>query len=157
MSLALATTAEAWIHEEPEVGAAVRDVARRMAAALGAVKERVSVEREVRTAEAAYLVRGGVLARDSDEAPAIVVMLERVAPSLPDDDTLRAAFALTARELLVARLLARDLSNADIAQALTVSVHTARHHTEKVLSKLSIGSRRAVRERLQEAFDVLGR
>jgi DNA-binding NarL/FixJ family response regulator len=128
-----------------------------MAAALGAVRERASVEREVRTAEAAYRVRARVLDGGAEAAPAIVVMLERLESPLPDDDTLRAAFGLTARELIVARLLAQDLSNAEIADALTLSQHTARHHTENVLSKLSIGSRRVVRERLQEAAYALGR
>ena len=156
MSAVMAATAEAWIHDEPEVGAAVREVARRMASALGAVRGRVSMEREIRTPDAAYRVRARVLDDGAADAPAIVVMLERLEPSLPDDETLRAAFGLTSRELVVARLLAQDLTNAEIADALTLSQHTARHHTENVLSKLSITSRRAVRERLQEASHVLG-
>lgn len=155
MSAVMAATAEAWIHDEPEVGAAVREVARRMASALGAVRGRVSMEREIRTPDAAYRVRARVL-DSAAAAPAIVVMLERLEPVLPDDETLRAAFGLTSRELVVARLLAQDRSNAEIARALTLSQHTVRHHTENVLAKLSIGSRRAVREKLQEACSVLG-
>ncbi len=52
-----------------------------------------------------------------------------------------AAPGLTAREAEVARLLARRLSNAEVAAALGVSPHTARHHTERVMQKLGVSKR----------------
>ena len=52
-------------------------------------------------------------------------------------------FHLTAREQEVAVLLAEGLSNAQVAEALRVSTHTARHHTESVLLKLGVHSRAA--------------
>lgn len=55
-----------------------------------------------------------------------------------------APIGLTGREAEVARLLARRATNAEVAAALGVSAHTARHHTERVMQKLGLRSRRAV-------------
>ena len=155
MSGAAVATAEAWLHEESELGAVVRDVAHRMASAIDAVRgRRTQVVREVRVQEAAYRVRGSVLPQGDSEVPAIVVMLERV-DALPSDEELRERFGLTRKEVGVARLLAEGMTNTELADALTISPHTARHHTESVLSKLSVASRRAVRERLMEASHAI--
>ncbi|MGH7444682.1 MAG: response regulator transcription factor [Longimicrobiales bacterium] len=151
MTGAAAATAEIWLHDESELGMAVRDVARRMVGALDAVRgRREGVVREVRLADAAYRVRGAVLDQAESSQPAIVVMLERV-DELPSAEAIRSAFGLTGKEVGVARLLAEGLTNAELAEALTISPHTARHHTESVLGKLKVGSRRAVRDRLAEA------
>jgi len=64
---------------------------------------------------------------------------ERVAPA-----ALPGTLGLTRREAEVARLLAERLSNAEVAAALGVSAHTARHHTERVMQKLGVRSRRAI-------------
>ena len=50
-------------------------------------------------------------------------------------------FGLTRRESQVARLLAQGRSNQAIARELKISSHTARHHTQKILSKLEVHSR----------------
>lgn len=50
-------------------------------------------------------------------------------------------FGLSLRELEVALLLAEGRSNREIAQAVRVSTHTARHHTQHVLGKLGVRSR----------------
>jgi DNA-binding CsgD family transcriptional regulator len=50
-------------------------------------------------------------------------------------------FGLTSQEVRVATLLARRRSNGEIARELGVSPHTARHHTESILSKLGVHSR----------------
>jgi len=50
-------------------------------------------------------------------------------------------FRLTARELEVAMLLSSGAPNSVIAKALSISEHTARHHTRHVLVKLSLHSR----------------
>ena len=52
-------------------------------------------------------------------------------------------FGLTSREADVALLLAERVSNAEVAKRLRLSPHTARHHTERVLAKLGVTSRRA--------------
>ncbi len=155
MSAAAAATAEIWLHDESELGAAVREVAHRMATALGAVRgRREAVVREVRLSDAAYRVRGSVLDAEPSSHPAIVVMLERL-DEVPPAEVIRARFGLTRSEARVARLIADGLTNTEIAGELTISPHTARHHTEGVLSKLSVPSRRAVRERLQESVPVV--
>jgi DNA-binding NarL/FixJ family response regulator len=54
-----------------------------------------------------------------------------------------AGHGFTARELDVARLLAEGRTNATIARELGISPHTARHHTQRVLTKLGVHSRAA--------------
>jgi DNA-binding CsgD family transcriptional regulator len=53
--------------------------------------------------------------------------------------------ALTRREAETALLLAAGYSNNEVAALLGISPHTARHHTENVMTKLWVRSRRAVR------------
>ncbi len=48
---------------------------------------------------------------------------------------------LTGRELEVASLLADGARTKSVAAALSISVHTARHHTEQVFRKLGVHSR----------------
>ena len=55
-----------------------------------------------------------------------------------------ARLGLTEREGEVAALLAARLTNIEIAHELGVSEHTARHHTENVLAKLGVKTRRQV-------------
>jgi DNA-binding NarL/FixJ family response regulator len=54
---------------------------------------------------------------------------------------LRTRFGLTRREVQVAKLLALGRSNQAIARELKISSHTARHHTQRILSKLEVHSR----------------
>jgi DNA-binding NarL/FixJ family response regulator len=54
---------------------------------------------------------------------------------------LKERFRLTRRELEVAQLLAKGRSNQAIARELKISAHTARHHTQRILSKLEVHSR----------------
>jgi DNA-binding NarL/FixJ family response regulator len=53
-------------------------------------------------------------------------------------------YDLTPRESEVAILLTQGASNVDIASALRISPHTARHHTQAVLSKIGARSRAEV-------------
>ncbi|HEU4699157.1 MAG TPA: helix-turn-helix transcriptional regulator [Gemmatimonadales bacterium] len=62
----------------------------------------------------------------------------------PAEAALPGRFRLTARECQVALLLAEGRSNSDVAAALGVSPHTARHHTENVMAKLGARSRAEV-------------
>jgi DNA-binding NarL/FixJ family response regulator len=50
---------------------------------------------------------------------------------------------LSAREVEVIRLLARGMSNAEIAQTLYISPHTAANHVANILNKLGLESRTA--------------
>ncbi len=68
--------------------------------------------------------------------------LER--PAMPEPERLQHRYGLTRREAEVALLLAEGLSNRQIAARLFVSPHTARRHTEKVLDKLGLCTRKAL-------------
>jgi DNA-binding NarL/FixJ family response regulator len=59
-------------------------------------------------------------------------------------------YGLTPRELEVAKLLARGKSNAAIAGELRISAHTARHHTQRILTKLEVHSRAEAGAKLRE-------
>ena len=62
-------------------------------------------------------------------------------PELPRAMHFQLEYGLTTREMQVAMLLAEGRSNEDVAAALQVSPHTARHHTQHVLAKLGVHSR----------------
>ena len=63
--------------------------------------------------------------------------------------TLRHRYGLTKREAQVAKLLAEGSSNSAIAEELAISPHTARHHTQRILSKLGVHSRSAAGARIR--------
>jgi DNA-binding NarL/FixJ family response regulator len=69
-------------------------------------------------------------------------LLVEFAHGRPRDASPPAAFAeLTPRELEVFRLIARGMSNAEIAQELIVSETTVKTHVARVLMKLSLRDR----------------
>lgn len=109
-------------------------------APLGPAEPRV----EVRGAVAGYSLLAGYLDPELLGVAGILVTVERHGSLLPSIRQLEARFALTAREAEVALLLARGLTDATIAERLTISPHTARRHSERVLRKLGIHSRAAV-------------
>jgi DNA-binding NarL/FixJ family response regulator len=63
--------------------------------------------------------------------------------------TLMHRYGLTRREAQVAALLAQGWPNLEIAEELEISAHTARHHTQRVLSKLNVHSRAAAGARIR--------
>ncbi len=84
-----------------------------------------------------------VAAGDSLLAPAITRrMVERFVKQPNPEAAQREVFAeLTDRELEVVRLVARGLSNADIAGELFLSEATVKTHLTRILSKLSLRDR----------------
>jgi len=63
---------------------------------------------------------------------------------VPPPAVLIQRFRLTAREADVAVLLAYGARNKTIADRLQISIHTARHHVEMVLTKLGAKNRTKV-------------
>lgn len=110
------------------------------------------------TAAAAYRARAVSLDEALLGQQAVVVNVEhlRTSPALRTtglpvrEADLCEAFGLTPQEGRVALLLASRKRNAEIADALCVSLHTARHHTEHVLEKLGVHSRDGVRDALEQ-------
>ena len=74
------------------------------------------------------------------EADRIAIVIEGA--SGPRSATLRLeAHGATPREREVATLLARGLTNAEIAEALSLSAHTVQDHTKSLFEKLGVGTR----------------
>jgi len=90
-------------------------------------------------AAAVRLVRSG----DALLAPSITRRLvERFAPHAPAQPVVhRDLSSLTPRELEVLRLLARGLSNAELAANLTLSEATVKTHVANILAKLQLRDR----------------
>jgi DNA-binding NarL/FixJ family response regulator len=85
-----------------------------------------------------------VAAGDALLAPSITRrLLDRVASRLPraTENVIPALAELTDREMEVLKLVARGLSNAEIAEKLVVSETTIKTHVSRVLAKLDIRDR----------------
>ena len=80
--------------------------------------------------------------------PIMVVVMRPTERRSASRTALRNVFQLTEREAEVAELLAERFNNTTIAGRLSISKHTARHHTEAVLLKLGVRRRSAVSERV---------
>jgi DNA-binding CsgD family transcriptional regulator len=104
---------------------------------------------EIRTASARYRIKttfawGGLL----HHRDAVLALTEAVPLHSLNSEQLESRFGLTGREIETAHLMARGHSNREIAAALSISVNTARRHSEHVLLKLDLHSRAAVAARL---------
>lgn len=136
-------------------GAQVRTEAQRMAWTLAASAQRsmkedasgnsVETLREVRADGRVYRLRGTLATgwMPGGEAGVLVTAAFELVNPLTDLE-LRSRFALSAREIEVARLVASGLSNQEVAFKLGVSYFTARNHVERVLNKLGVGNRSRV-------------
>jgi len=88
--------------------------------------------------------------RDADTAAALLRRLGKPGGARP-----RTAGVVSRRETEVLALLGAGLSNAQIAERLTISPRTAEHHVASILAKLGLRSRSeaaayAVRERIAD-------
>lgn len=110
---------------------------------------RVSIQ--VRTETTRYEIEAIPIARPcaNGERFIVTIVRERRLRQLTPG-SLRAVHELTAREARVAALLAGGVRTREIADALGISVHTARRHAESVLRKLGVHSRSEVARRLNE-------
>jgi DNA-binding CsgD family transcriptional regulator len=104
-----------------------------------------SIARVVRTARSAgrrYRLRAARTAGDLEWLDdGALVLVERLRDEWCDDTDEWTRYRLTPRETEVAGLLARGFAPERIAEALSVSRHTARRHIESIETKLSVHSR----------------
>ena len=123
--------------------AAVRRVVASLAALPSGEASQTGLALEVDVAGARYRLRGSFAGAGLFEAhETIVVLLERVAGTI-SADLLSSRYRLTHREIDVARLIARGLTNLELSAELGISRHTVKRHTERVLHKLGVRSRAA--------------
>jgi len=83
-------------------------------------------------------------------SPVTLVLLD-ARESLSDQDLERAG--LTRAEIRIARLVMRGRTNREIALALSVSVHTVRHHVQHIHNKVGVRSRDHLTETLHRNRD----
>lgn len=142
----LVVESEAVLTEEEPLVFAAASLLREMNAGPGGrpVREVVSEDRR-------YRLEGHRLQTSTEATgPIILVFVQPLETPLAHDDVLRSRFGLTRKEVGVARLIAEDRTNEEIAAALSISPHTARHHTERILAKLGVKSRTKVRNALAQ-------
>lgn len=84
---------------------------------------------------------------DGDEL--LIVFVERRSNRPLSDAELAARFDLTPAEIRVARAIAADKSNSEIAKALVISPHTSKRHTESIFKKLGASKRNQVAAKLR--------
>ncbi len=89
---------------------------------------------------AALLRADGEVALVGTAEDADLVVSERVVATAAPGAVAQGG-ALTARELEVLRLVARGLSNKEIAADLGITTHTVKYHLAAVLEKLGVRSR----------------
>ncbi len=133
--------------DEQDLFAAVR------AGAAGYLLKEVSIEEVAGAVRAAHRGEGLV-------APSLVANLLReftvLSRRVEDDDAGGGEPKLTDREVEVLRLVARGMSNKEIAGQLVIAENTVKNHVRNILEKLRLRSRTeaamyAVREKLIEA------
>ena len=115
--------------------------------ALTSFYDRDRVQQAMQAGAAGYLVKGvsaSQLAEAIRVAHAGQTVLSPEATQVlirPDDQRAALGHDLTQREQEVLSLLAKGLSNAEIAQQLTITTSTTKHHVSAILSKLGVASR----------------
>ncbi|MBC7843460.1 MAG: response regulator [Gemmatimonadaceae bacterium] len=100
-----------------------------------------------------------LLRRTRRAAPAAAAVAELPAGVIRvlDDRELKDRYALTERQIAVARLIAEGCTNAELASRLGLSFFTARNHAEQVMLKLDVANRAAVGPMLQESVVIADR
>ena len=116
-----------WLVDQAEVDRVTRDLRRTLGdAAYAAARE-----------------QGRALSTEAATAAARTIAEEAMTVKVaPGEDTLGSQFGLTPREVEVAHLLARRLTDREIADALFISPKTAGNHVGSILAKLGVADRR---------------
>lgn len=131
------------------LGEATRAARCSLHACAGDVATFRALEHDVATARASYRVSATLHSESRSTGRRFILARLTRRTRLPmEAEELRRVFGLTAAEARVARLAAAGRTNAAIADELVISPHTARHHLEKVMSKLGVRSRVGVAQRI---------
>jgi DNA-binding CsgD family transcriptional regulator len=136
------SAAEELLSSDPDRAVLTRELRAISTTALNAKKDQ-RAESEVGTKAGYYRLSATLLKEGIKEmkSRAVLVTIHRAATPQPSVEVLTRRFGFTAREAGVALLLGRGAGNARIASELHISPHTARHHTERVLTKLNVHGR----------------
>jgi DNA-binding CsgD family transcriptional regulator len=100
--------------------------------------------REVATERARYRLSGSLYREPSSADMLALVSLERTTSVMRSESELRSMYRLTRAEYRLVPWLVAGLSSAEIAQRLSISVHTVRRHIESILLKTGTSSRTAL-------------
>ena len=152
--------AAAWVYDEAGrllhesaaargADAAVRATAGTLAASLLRGRRAGRPALPVQTAGA--VLAGTFLRPGGPGDPALLVSVAAPSAALPSADVVQERAGLTRQQARVALLLAERQSTAEIAEALFISPHTVRRHTEQVLIRLGVARRERVAEALRAA------
>lgn len=133
--------------ESAAVRAAMMELARRMPTTTMEAGD-ARVWTQLRTAVARYTIHGCYHAFGACKPPLRLICVKRDSAASRSAPDLRAEFGLTPAEAAVAQLISQGLRNDAIAEALGVSQHTAKRHTERVMHKLKVTSRTQVGPRI---------
>jgi DNA-binding CsgD family transcriptional regulator/PAS domain-containing protein len=106
-----------------------------------------AAERAIATAGGRYAVRAAYGSEHVWGTPGTVLVSLETQAAPRGAEAPAATAALTARERQVYDLLARRMTDDEVAAALGISWHTARRHTERVLAKVGVRSRRELGQR----------
>jgi DNA-binding CsgD family transcriptional regulator len=131
-----------------EFGRGLTEVRRRSCPDLAVRGSRRAVARK-RLGRVEYVLTATCLPEPLIGFGAVAVVTLGTPHAVPGEAIMIERYHLTVREAQVAALLQQRRSNREIAERLSISLHTARHHVEAVMSKLGVTSRAAVRERLR--------
>lgn len=138
----------------PSERAALRASAGELAAAMlrgGRRRTPVSPTRTVTVGGRPARLVGTSLRPEGPWAPAVLVHLVSSGGGLPSAEVVQERFALTRQQARVALLLAARRSTAEIAEALSISPHTVRRHTEQVLARLGVARRGGIEDALSSS------
>lgn len=78
---------------------------------------------------------------ESFASPDVTASLFSRIAELADESTPRSSMKLTARELQIVNLIAKGLTNKEIAQKLSIATQTVKNHVHNILDKLQLHNR----------------
>jgi len=91
--------------------------------------------------EAIHCVNGGRYWIGQESVADIIQALRQMNPPPPPAPAPSRDFGLTPREMQVIPLIAAGYTNKDLAQKLSITEHTAKHHLTNIFDKLGVSNR----------------